>query len=374
MIFMLSATFAEVMATIGYVIIAILSLMAMVVVHEFGHYLAGKLLGFKILEFGIGFGPPIFKKIGKKTGEIFSIRPIPLGGFCQFEGEDSDDEEGKTQSEGAFNKQAPWKRIIVLFSGAFFNFVSAIILISLVFTFYGQLLPTVSEITPESDLAKYELLKEGDVILEVNDSVVNILMQDDLTKYLGLLGDSGKLKILRDGKAMDIEINRSNIYQRDDDGNILYDENGNPLTKLAYGFSVGLSYAKMNFFRAFGRAIVYCFYLVYKILWLLGQLLVGKINFADSAGGPITVITTMSQATKQGLGTLLNIVCIISANLAVMNLLPLPALDGARIVFTVIEWIIGRPVNRKVEAAIHTAGFILLFLFAIFADVMHLIR
>lgn len=374
MIILMGATFASIMEMIGYILIALVCLMSMVVVHEFGHYLAGKLLGFKILEFGIGFGPRIFKHTSKKTGEIFSIRPIPLGGFCQFEGEDTDEEAEKTQSEGAFNKQAPWKRIIVLFSGAFFNFISAIFIIALVFTFYGQLLPTVAFVAEESDIATNNLLQEGDVILEVNGSIVNILMQDDVTRYLGVLEDEGTLKIIRDGKVMDVKVNRSTIYQRDEDNNIILDEQGNKITKNAYGFSVGLSYVKLNFFRAFGRAVVYCFYLVYKILWLFGQLFVGKLSFSETAGGPITVISTMSQATRQGLGTLLNVVCIISANLAVMNLLPLPALDGARIFFTVIEWIIGRPVNRKVEATIHTVGFLMLFIFAIFADVLHFIQ
>ncbi|MFA6866704.1 MAG: M50 family metallopeptidase [Clostridia bacterium] len=374
MLFLLGATFASVMQMVGYILIALLCLMSMVVIHEFGHYLAGKLLGFKIIEFGVGFGPRIFKHTSKKTGEIFSIRPFPLGGFCQFEGEDTSEEAGKEQSEGAFNKQAPWKRIIVLFSGALFNFLSAIILIALVFTFYGQLLPTVSFVAVESDLARNSILQEGDVILEVDGNIVNILMQDDISRALNVLGDEGTLKILRDGKVMNVDINRSTIYERNDDGDLLLDEEGNKISKYAYGFSVGLSYAKLNFFRAFGRAIVYCFYLVYKILWLFGQLFTGALSFSESAGGPITVISTMSEATRQGLGTLLNVVCIISANLAVMNLLPLPALDGSRIVFTTIEWIIGRPVNRKVEATIHTVGFLLLFGFAIFADVLHFIN
>ena len=104
-------------------------------IHEFGHYISGKILGFKINEFAIGFGPRIIKIKNKKNGEIFSIRPFPLGGFCQFEGED---EESDKDNIGAFNNQAPWKRLIVLFSGAFFNFLSAIILIPFVFTFFVQ--------------------------------------------------------------------------------------------------------------------------------------------------------------------------------------------------------------------------------------------
>lgn len=146
MLNILSATVGEVFAYIGYVLLALLALMAMIVVHELGHYTAGKLLGFKIDEFAIGFGPKIFKRKNKKTGELFSIRPFPIGGFCAFHGEDADgallDENGNQVKDAngniikdpdAFNNQKPWKRLIVLFSGAFMNFLSAILIITIYF-------------------------------------------------------------------------------------------------------------------------------------------------------------------------------------------------------------------------------------------------
>ena len=135
-----------------------------------------------------------------------------------------------------------------------------------------------------------------------------------------------------------------------------------------------MRYVKLNFFMAIGRSFSYGFFLVYKILWLLGSLLTGGIKFSESAGGPITIITTMSESAKTGFGALAYVVCLISANLAVMNLLPLPALDGSRMVFTVIEWIRGKPINRKVEAMIHMVGIVLLFGIAILADVIQLTR
>ena len=140
----IAVTAAEVFKYIGYVIVALLALMVMIVVHELGHYTAGKLLGFKIDEFSIGFGPAIFKRKNKKTGEVFSLRPFPIGGFCAFHGEDADgallDADGNPvkDSKGnvvkdpdAFNNQKPWKRLIVLFSGAFMNFLSAIVIITI---------------------------------------------------------------------------------------------------------------------------------------------------------------------------------------------------------------------------------------------------
>lgn len=369
----LIAAFSNVMSTVGYILLAILCLMFMVVVHELGHYTAGKLLGFKINEFGIGFGPVIFKRTSKKSGEVFSIRLLPLGGFCMFEGEeDEEDEDGKESGDPrAFNRLAPWKRLVVLFSGAFSNFLSSIILISLVFTFYGQILPIIHYIAPESSIYQEGALMEGDAILRVNGSIVNILTQDDIDKQLSKLkDDSGTLTVLRNGKTIKTQISRSTIYERDENNEITYDDDGIVKTKFAYGFSVGVTNVKLNFFKSLGRAFIYSFFIVYKILWLLGQLIMGKLSFAASAGGPVTVIKAMSEAGRSGLGSLMFAVCLISANLAVMNLLPLPALDGSKMVFTTIEWIRGKPINRKVENIIHAGGFVLLFVLAISADVI----
>ena len=192
----LATTFSEVMLNIGYVLLALVALMFMVVVHELGHYVAGKILGFKILEFSIGFGPKIFKRINKKTGEIFSIRPFPLGGFCQFEGEDEEGNESPT----AFNNQAPWKRRIVLFSGAFMNLVSGWLIIVIFFSVYGQVLPQVAEVYDTSK--NVGVLEVGDVFLRVDGKQVNVLMPEHATEVFQNLGDSVEVVVLRDGKRV----------------------------------------------------------------------------------------------------------------------------------------------------------------------------
>ncbi len=365
----ISASFSQVASTIGYILIAVACLMFMVVVHEFGHYLAGRLLKFKIVEFGIGFGPPIFKRTSKKTGEVFSIRPFPLGGFCQFEDQDED-----SSSPTSFNNQEPWKRLIVLFSGAFFNFVSALVIITLIFTFYGQLLPVVSDVYEESEISG--TLLPGDAILRVNNKQVNILLMDDLQHAMAKIKDEGTFTVLRDGKVLKLNVKKSDVYVRDENGNIQFENNSEfrPQTRTAFGFTSMVSPVRLNFFNALGRSISYCFYVVYKIIWLLGQLLTGGIKLSDSAGGPITIISTMSEATRVGFGPLAYVVGLLSANLAVMNLLPFPALDGSRMVFTTIEWIRGKPINKKIEAAIHFTGLAVLFAFAILADLIQIFK
>lgn len=432
---LIAVSAAEVFKYIGYVIVALLALMFMIVVHELGHYATGKLLGFKIDEFAIGFGPRIFKRTNKKTGEIFSIRPFPIGGFCAFHGEDADgallDENGEqvkdesgniVKDPAAFNNQKAWKRLIVLFAGAFMNFLSAIFIITIYFTAYGQALPTV--VGTHYSEAGY--LQEGDVILSVNSKQVNIMMQEDVDKVFQKLGDSAKFKVLRQGRRvtvrmqkhvyspfeigdMIVEINGlelespitpdllSTVSEADTDEEIYltlasFDEAGNIVSKstvkvqrglseedpsgyYCYGFGIthSLTRAKLPFFLAFGRSFGFCFFIVFKILASLGALITGKVGF-EAAGGTITTIGTIAKVSTLGFDSFLYAVAIISANLAVMNLLPFPALDGSRMLFTLIEMIFKKPVPRKVEAVIHTVGLVLLIVFAVFLDIFHLVK
>lgn len=359
---LLSVTAGEVFTYIGYILLALVALMVMIVIHESGHYLAGKLLGFKIDEFAIGFGPAIFKRKNKKTGELFTIRPLPLGGFCAFHGED---EDGKSDPQ-AFNNQKAWKRLIVLFSGALFNFLSAILIITIYFTAYGQILPVVRDSFAVNGVEN--VFEKGDVLLAVNGRQINIMTQDDVDKIFSDVESGTEFKVLRDGKAVKISVTVGDYVLSDE-----YLEEGEDANKTGVGVVYGLSNVKLDFFRSLGRSFSFCFFIVFKILASIGALLTGQIGL-ESAGGTITVIKTMAEVTATGFGGFLYVVAIISANLAVMNLLPLPALDGSRMVFTLIEMIFRKPVPRKVEAVIHAVGLILLLILAVFLDVFHLVK
>lgn len=411
MIYLLSVTAGEVFTYILYVLIALVALMVMIVIHEFGHFLAGRAFNFTIDEFGIGFGPPIFKK-KLKSGMLFSIRPFPIGGFCAF-GEDEDRDD-----PNSFTKQKPWKRLIVLFSGAFFNFISAIIFITIFFSAYGQVLPIITSV---ENVAAVDSLKEGDVILAINGRQVNILMPEDLSKTFEKAGDSAVFKVLRDGKTVKVNVSK-HYYSPFMDGDIVkavdgveYAENERitvaewlenenfevgttkrflivrgeteMLTEVTkqevdgvtgwyfHGFGVtrSITVQKLGFFRALGRSFSFSFFVVFKILASLGALITGKMPLT-SAGGTITVVKTIAESTMMSFSNILYVIAIISANLAVMNLLPLPALDGSRMLLCVIEWIRKKPINRKVEGIIHFVGLILLIVFAVFLDIFHLVR
>lgn len=435
MLNILCATVGEVFAYIGYVLLALLALMVMIVVHELGHYTAGKLLGFKIDEFAIGFGPKIFKRKNKKTGELFSIRPFPIGGFCAFHGEDADgallDENGNQVKDAngniikdpdAFNNQKPWKRLIVLFSGAFMNFLSAILIITIYFSAYGQPLPYV---VGTYDVPSYQnVFEQGDVLLSVNGKQINLMAQEDLDNVFKKVGDNAEFRVLRNGKRIKITASKF-FYDPFEDGDYIYAVDGKKLdTPVAYadylatvestdafivtvvrydekgeiceqstmkvqkgenpedangfysyGFGITrtIARAKLPFFLAFGRAWSFCFFIVFKILASFGALITGKMGI-EGAGGTITTIITMAKVSALGFDSFMYVVAIISANLAVMNLLPFPALDGSRMLFTLIEMIFKKPVPRKVEAVIHTVGLVLLLVLAVFLDVFHLVK
>lgn len=352
------ATFQSVMLQIGYILAAFLLLMVMVIIHEFGHFFAGRMLGFKVNEFSIGFGPAIFKHKSKKTGMQFSIRPFPLGGYCAFEGEDEEN-----PSPDAFNNQKPWKRIIVLFAGAFNNFISAIIVIIIFFTCYGQYLPQVAGTFDGTSAS--EQLQKGDIIYEVNGKAVNFVVSEDFSNYLKGVGDTAEFTVYRNNELVTVTLTKTNYTYVDE-------STGKTVEKYGFGYSSSLGQQKLTFAQAFTRSWGFCFYLVYQILASLIGLLTGAIGLKN-AGGPVTVISTITSQMAGGFGSVLYILVVLSANLAVMNLLPFPALDGSRILFTVIEWIRRKPLDRKIENAIHTAGLIILIILMIVLDVYHLL-
>ena len=426
--------FSSTMKTIGYVLLAFVVLMVMVLIHETGHYTAGKILGFQINEFSIGMGPKILSH-KKKNGEVFSLRLLPLGGFCAFEGESDD-----TDNPKAFHKQKPWKRLIVLFSGAFFNFISAILIAIIVFSCYGETVVKVNnvyEYAPQQN----QQLQEGDIIYKINGKRVYIL--DSLGRYFtdgemsvtvlrDTNGDGNYEKVTFEGISQQefVTVTMSKIdgdYPSMEDetrklkaNDVVYKVNGQLISKTGdfatfwnqlqsegkciltvvdgektYNFSldsslllnskivpaetpykgIGMSihYDKYKF--GFGetliRVVPYCCEVGMLVLRTLGGLLTGAVGI-ESVGGPITTIKMTSEVVQTGFGNVLMLIVLISVNLAVFNLLPVPALDGCQMVFVLIEWIARKPINRKVQGYINGIGLIVLIVLMVLIDILKL--
>ncbi len=399
--------FADVMKTVGGVALAIAVLLVMITIHEFGHYVAGKILGFKINEFSIGFGPAILKKRSKKTGELFALRVVPLGGYCAFDGEDYEEEEQaikpneepfesfeKTEAsltekteqsevkkeeeypepKGAkFNDQPPWKRIIVLVSGALMNYVLALILLLIMVGSYGVpmciALPVGYENGDEVPHASWETetLSYRDILVSVNGQKITMITDciDALDgKKKGESVPAVVLRLKEDGYWHEKEVSLTLAA----DGEFA---NMADMEKLSAVMNVDIftTAVKSGFWRTVGGAFRYSYEMGTSVLRSLGELVTGKLG-TDAVGGPVTTITTTAQAANNPF-SLLYIASFIGVNLAVFNLLPVPALDGCKVIFCIIEWIRKKPVNRKVETMIHFVGIVALFAFAILVDILH---
>ena len=354
--------FASVMTTIGYIAIAILLLMVMITIHELGHYLFGKMLGFKINEFAIGFGKAIFKRT-LKSGEVFSIRILPLGGYCAFAGEDEDDADPR-----AFNNQKPWKRLIVQFGGVFFNFISAILFSFILLVSFGYDIPRVQKVddycVQQAQIAGKDMVMEGDVIREVDGKTVDFCTGNTFTKLIAeyKIGDDFTLTVDRnvDGVIQSLTLNVTKYADPNDPTN--------ELGLMGIANSTPYTYT-------FGEALLKCVPLTLAMAWqilvFLFQLFTGQVGLSEM-GGPITTVTTIAEFTQINIANLFVFLPFISVNLALFNLLPFPALDGARMVFTTIEWIRGKPINRNVEGMIHLVGLFILFGFVIFVDLFNI--
>ncbi len=369
-------SFSSVMNTVLSVLLAILILLVMITVHEFGHYLAGKALKFGISEFAIGFGPKIFKHRFKKSGQLFSVRLLPLGGFCAFEGEDA---EGK--SENDFNNKAPWKRIIVLVCGPLMNYLTALFIIIISMFAFGQLTFKVGSVTPPPEEISAEYcLAEGDLILEIGGRGI-YLTTDAMTALDGKhAGDSVPVKVYRGGETRTVDIilradcdfeNSSQVYKLWNALGIgTYGEETNGET--VYYYDIGTQNFRFGFFETIGRAFMYSFRIAGTIFKVLGELLTGHLGLS-AVGGPVTTIKLTSRIASQGAQSFLEIAAYIGVNLAVFNLLPIPSLDGSKVIFCLIEWIFRKPVPRKVEAVIHAAGFVAILVFAVLIDILQFV-
>lgn len=423
-----------ILSTVLYIGLAIVVLLFMIMIHELGHYTAGKLLKFKINEFAIGFGKPIFSKT-KANGEKFSLRLIPLGGFCAFEGEDED----KPDNPEAFNSQKPWKRLIVLFMGAFFNFLSAIIF-SIIFlmSFGYNDKVQVKQVDVPAYVQEQNLdwFKKNDIICAV-DGVETNFVYDNF--FVTMIADYEAetpfdVTVIRDGKEVvlkNIQKSWFNVKTEGAGANALYALDGkncnymvkvdastgryqvyhknkpdrtftadeNALATVEYTSTDGAKvketfYVSENasgeitvstlkigvitqnyrygFFEALGEGFAFSFKWAWKILMILGQLVTGQLSITNM-GGTVTTVVTIAQVTQTNIASLLLLIPLISINLAVFNLLPFPALDGARMVFVFIEWIRKKPINRNVEGTIHFIGLIVLLAFVVLVDILHFV-
>lgn len=336
-----------------YILIAILILGVLIIVHELGHYTVGKLLKFRITEFGIGFGPKLFSW-GKKETK-YSIRALPLGGFVAFAGEDED----APDDPRAMNNMPWYKRLLVLFAGVGFNIIFALLTCFIVICMMGKQLPApvISSVAEDAPVQQ-QALQRWDIVTAVDGVDVGSYneFKAQLDKHVAAEQTSVTLTVSRDGQSVQVP---AVLYESTD-------EAGNKVFKL--GVTITYNTVPIPVGEAAKETFSTSWELTKEMFRFLGRLFTGNASIQD-VSGPISTIGIMSDQISIGVDSagaqgaflmILQLCWIIGMNLAIFNLLPIPALDGGRMVFVIIEAIRRKPINRELEAKIHAIGFMLL--------------
>ena len=358
--------------TIFYVLIAVLLLGILVTVHEAGHFFAARLTGIAVTEFAIGFGPKLAGWKSKKHGTAFSIRAIPLGGFCAFVGED--DPSGRHKDDPrAFARQKVWKRLLTVLMGPVMNFVLAFVVAALYFWIGGVgvatgIDPYVMQVAGAGP-AYSAGLKDGDVITHINGVDVLDGTTDTLLNMISgyKKGDEPLHMVIRRGETT-FETDMTPFWDEAEG-------------KYRVGVTIGGVYRveqqKISFLESVSHSWETCVYAGGMVLRALGDLVTTGEGL-DQTSGPVGVVSLVTEQVRTGgFDAFLNLLVVISINLGVMNALPIPGLDGSRVVFLLLESVRRKPIAPEKEAMVHLAGMAFLFMvmiFFTFKDVMNLFR
>ena len=341
------------------VLFAILLFSFFIFIHELGHFAAAKLSGVQVNEFSMFMGPVLWKK---QIGEtLYSIRLIPIGGFCAMEGEDED-----TENPRSFQKADWWKRLIILLAGAAMNFLVGVVLMFIVYMPAQAVVePVIASFEEFSTIDGDQGLQAGDRILELDGE--KIYVQSDFSLILSLNpGDYHDLVVDRGGQKVEI----SNLHMERHE---VTGENGT--TQWLFGMNFTLK--ELDFVGKIQYAWNQCLDTVRMVRLSLQMIFTGQAGLSDMSGpvGIVQQMSTVAEASPTMLDALLNMLyfgAFIAINLAVMNLLPIPALDGGRVVglliTTVVEAVTRKKINPKYEGYFHGAGMI--FLLGLMAVVM----
>lgn len=352
-------TLAGVWAKAWPILLAILFFGFIIFSHELGHFSLAKLFKVKINEFAMGMGPAIFKIKGKETK--YSLRLFPIGGYVSMEGEDEESEDDR-----AFCRKSAWKRFLIVCAGAVINITMGTIILAILISQQDLVGTTQIHSFAEGSQLEATGLRAGDVITRINGRYV---FSDTDLSYLMFTDDDGALDITvkRNGEKVDLNGVRFTTVEENGVEKIKFDMTILGVDKTFA--SVGSSAAKQTVSVA-------------RMVWMsLGDMITGKYGLKDLSGpiGTVGVIADIAEEStkKTDYSSLLNIMAFISINIGVFNLLPIPALDGGRLLFILIEMIFRKRVPAKYENWVHAVAMVLLLIFMAlitFSDIFKLIK
>ncbi len=376
-------------------IVSIAMFLVMISLHEFGHFIVAKILNFKVDEFSIGMGPAIFKR--KKGETQYSLRILPFGGYCKFEGED----EADNDNPRAFANQRPWKRLLVLLAGGIFNVILGFVLFTVVVFSISPVSTNVVDNIVEHSYIEQAGIQIGDKIVAINGKRVSFYNDIRLYAQNFAKDENVSVTVKRDGKKYDFDFKLSEHIQEaayTDTGvqidntingyttgnfipysdNMPKDSNLVGKTEAAKSYIIGFYPQKknINIFNVWGETwneTKFAVKLVYQSFW---QMITGKIGI-DEMSGPVGIVkevNTQVNSGKYSAVNVLNLVALLTINLGIFNLLPIPALDGGRILFVLIEMIRKKPIPPDKEGIVHAVGMLLLLLFILFISFHDIMR
>ncbi len=328
------------------IIIAIFVFGLLIFIHEMGHFLAARACRVTVKEFAVGMGPKLISRVSKKSGTRYSLRALPFGGFTAMEGEDED-----SSDPNALSAKPLWQRFIITAAGSFSNLAIGIVLMTALVIFSGSLASTTiyefvgfdEEGAPTAQ-SKAEGLLEGDRIIAVDGERVHIA--NELAYEIMRRGvEDIDITVIRDGEELVIED-----------------------VTFTQETADGITFGSLDFYvysepKSFGSVIKHAFFrsqLTIEMIWeSLYDLVTGRYG-VEAVSGPVGVTQVLGEAAQTGFSDLVYMAVVLSMNLGVMNLLPLPALDGGRILFQIIELVRGKRINPDAEAMVHFIGIVLL--------------
>ena len=318
-------------------LVAILLFLILIIIHEFGHFIAAKLLGVRVNEFAVGFGPRLFSKKWGETNYAFNL--IPLGGYCAMEGED--EESGDSR---AFCNKKPWRRFLIVVMGATFNLLLGLIIVAIILAPEKNFLSTTVSAFDENAISQQSGLAIGDEILKVDGRKI-YTTQDLSYAFTNVKDGKIDMTVLRDGKKVELKDVTFSTEKQDGISYLAVDFYVEPIEK---NFATYIT-------QTVDTSISYC-----AVTWRsLVDLIGGKYGIS-AVSGPVGVTVAIADAARVSLMNLLPVMALITINLGLFNLLPVPALDGGRLLFILIEMIFRKPVPQKYESIVHAVGFILL--------------
>lgn len=332
------------------IIAAVLVFCLLIISHEFGHFIAAKSCGVYVEDFSLGMGPKLLQIKGRET--TYTLRPFPIGGWCKMRGEDEDSADPR-----AFNNKKVWQRMIIIAAGPLMNFICAFVIFVIIYASLGVVSEGNTIGGTTEGFPAYQVLEEGDQIVEIDGMTVDDWNDLSVAVNRQDAGDTLNIRVIRDGHPLEFSVGR--VYN---------EEYG----VWQIGVLTGREYP--NIFQSIRMGCVQSVQFIVELIRVLFQAVTGQVK-ADVAG-PVGIVSLIGDTTEQGMAYLLVLVAYLSINLGIINLLPLPALDGCRLVFLAVEAIRRKPLPREKEGMVHFIGLVLLLglmLVITYSDIVRLV-